>query len=949
MRGHISADSAKKSEIGPQQPRNYVNACQNTGPSLYIDLEINNSRVSGLLDTGSVYTLISWDLYRAVCGSSSRISDTLRTFDSTIVSANGEPLDVCGQAEVEMRIGGTRFEVNVIIVKDLSQECLLGSDFLKTNRATIDYQTMSLRFGRVSISMHEKHGQSVCRVSVKESITVPARHEMIINGKLKSANRGFQMDHGQGMFEPAPKFVNKGEILVARVLARPEKKEVPIRIINLAMEDIVIYKNTNLGSFYRSEGITTLKVKDGQPKLGAACCSSQAVPTKIDLSEMGFDMKNSDLQADEKEQLNQLINEFPDIFSQGPNDLGRTNKVKHEIITGDARPIKQTPRRTPMHLRDEVEQQLNDMLDNNIIRPSSSPWGSPVVLAKKKDGSVRFCIDYRKVNEVSRKDAYPIPRIDETLDALAGAKYFSTLDLASGYWQVELKEEDREKSAFVTSKGLYEFNVMPFGLSGAPGTFQRLMEAVLAGLQWEICLAYLDDVIVFSKTFEDHLKNLRLVFNKMREAGLKMKPKKCKFCLREVSCLGHIVSDRGVKTDPSKVADVRDWPTPRSPEDVRRFMGLASYYRRFIKDFAKIAVPLNNLLQKQVTFIWRASHESAFTELKQRLTEAPVLAYPRREGKFILDADASNQSIGAVLSQVQDGEERVICYASRTLTKPEKNYCVTRKELLAVVNFVRSFRHYLLGQKFTVRTDHRALLWLWSFKEPDGQVARWQSTLAEYDMEIMHRNGKQHGNADALSRKPEAQTDTITPPAVNSVSFDNNWSFSFSKESIKQEQQKDETVNEIIRWKKLQLAKPHVEDRYSAEFKRYLGQWDNLVLREDILYRKAGDGEIEHEQLLVPTSMKKDLLESLHADPGGGHMGVAKLCGKVQNRYYWCGWREDVERFCKECAVCASRKNPGRGRIAPLVSNEVGGPMEKIALDILGPLPTSSHGNRYII
>ena len=945
MKGHNSAGKQD-----PQKTGN-VNSCQHTGPSLYVDLEINNTSVSGLIDTGSVFTLISWDIYKDICHTSRRISDTLKSFDSTLISANGDPLEVCGQTEVYFQIGGARFVTNALIVKDLSHECLLGSDFLRKNRATIDYESMTLRFGRLNISMREKSSKSVCRVSVKESITVPARHEMIINGKLKSASRGFQMDSEEGMFEPAPKFVNKGDVLVARVLAKPDKKEFPIRVINLSMEDVVIYKNTNMGTFTKSDGITTLKVQDPKLNLGATCCSSQGVsPTKQNLSNLGFDMENSDLDAGQKEQLNELIHEFQDIFSKGPNDLGRTDKVKHEIVTGDARPIKQVPRRIPIHLRDEVEVQLSDMLENNIISPSSSPWGSPVVLAKKKDGSVRFCVDYRKINEVSRKDAYPIPRIDETLDALAGAKYFSTLDLASGYWQVELKEEDREKSAFVTSKGLFEFNVMPFGLSGAPGTFQRLMEAVLAGLQWEICLAYLDDVIVFSKTFQGHLENLRLVFDRMREAGLKMKPKKCKFCLREVACLGHIVSDQGVKTDPAKVADVREWPTPRNQEDVRKFMGLASYYRRFIKNFAQIAAPLNNLLQKQVPFMWKASQENAFKELKQRLTTAPVLAYPKREGKFILDTDASNHSIGAVLSQMQDGEEKVICYASRTLTKPEKNYCVTRKELLAVVNFVKSFRHYLLGQTFTVRTDHRALIWLWSFKEPDGQVARWQSTLAEYEMEIVHRNGKQHGNADALSRKPEALTEEANMTSgVNVVSNNTNWSFAFSKENIKQEQQQDEALKDIIKWKKLHLPKPEVKDRQSAEFKRHLGQWDNLVLIDDILYRKPGDGGPGKDQLLVPTSMKRDILESLHSDPGGGHLGVAKLCGKVQNRYYWCGWRDDVERFCKGCTICASRKNPGKGMKAPLMSNEVGSPMEKIALDILGPLPTSNHGNRYIL
>ena len=396
-----------------------------------------------------------------------------------------------------------------------------------------------------------------------------------------------------------------------------------------------------------------------------------------------------------------LLDEFQDVYSRGANDLGKTSKVYHKIPTGDARPIKQGARRLPYHQRREVETNLDAMVKNGVVTSSTSPWSSPIVLVKKKDGITRFCVDYRKLNDVTRKDAYPLPRIDETLDALGGAAYFSTMDLASGYWQVEVDPSDRDKTAF---KGLFEFRVMPFGLTGAPNTFQRLMDSVLSGLQFETCLVYLDDIIVFSSTFDEHIARPRQVLSRLRESGLKVKPSKCHLLRERVPFLGHIISREGVATDPGKVQAVTSWPIPTSKSEVWSFLGLVSYYRRYIKNFAKIAAPLYKLSTsgKENTFVWSLDCESAFEGLKGPLVKAPILVYSRRfDLEFVLDTDASDFSIGAVLSQIQEGQERVIAYASRALTKAERNYSVTKKEMLALVFFTKHFRHYLYRRRFT--------------------------------------------------------------------------------------------------------------------------------------------------------------------------------------------------------------------------------------------------------
>lgn len=350
------------------------------------------------------------------------------------------------------------------------------------------------------------------------------------------------------------------------------------------------------------------------------------------------------------------------------------------------------------------------------------------------------------------KDAYPLPRIDESLDALGGSRWFSTLDMMSGYWQIEVDESDKQKTAFTSHKGLFEFNVMPFGLCNAAGTFERLMQTVCAGLRWDICLIYLDDIIVFSSTFEQHLERLESVFNRLQNAGLRLRSKKCSLFKHRVSYLGHVITENGVETDPQKVKCIRSWPTPTNVSDLRSFLGLCSYYRRFVKGFAAIANPLHGLTQKDKKFDWNADCETAFQDLKRLLVTSPVLALPDFSKQFVLDTDASGSGIGAVLSQIKDGAEQVISYGSRSLTKAERRYSITRKELLAVVHFIKTYRPYLYGRRFVLRTDHSALKWMMSFKEPEGQLARWLDTLSEYDFEIRHRAGRIHGNADALSR-----------------------------------------------------------------------------------------------------------------------------------------------------------------------------------------------------
>ena len=390
---------------------------------------------------------------------------------------------------------------------------------------------------------------------------------------------------------------------------------------------------------------------------------------------------------------------------------------------------------------------------------------------KKKDQTRRFCIDYRQVNQISKKDSFPLPRIDSCLDALSNSAWFSTLDMRSEYFQVKINKEDAPKSTFITRKGAFQFKVMPQGLCNSAATFQRLMHVVMAGLNFNSCFVHLDDVIIYGPTLEIHLERLRNVFERFRSARLKIRADECHMLQTEVSFLGYRVSKEGASTEPSKIQAVKDWPTPVNLRELRGFIGLCSYYRKFVRNFAGTAQPLHALTKKNARWVWSLECQAAFEESKEKLTSAPVMTLPQDEGTYILDTDASKYHIGAVLSIVTDGTERVVCYGSRLYSKAEMNYCITRRELLAIVYFTKLYKQYLLGRKFVIRTDHAALLWLRKTPDPIGQQSRWLEQLEALDFTIEHRLGTKHSNADAMSRLPcpQCRMDDTEPMMVNVV------------------------------------------------------------------------------------------------------------------------------------------------------------------------------------
>ena len=869
-------------------------------------------------------------------------------------------------------------------VAEISESCILGLDFLQQQCCQLNIEDGLLSMGDLQVPLlhtsMDDLDMSCYRVLAVEDVNIQPRTEAIIPAKVIN----YTGKNRWGIIEPADDEPIPG-LVIGKVLTKltNETTVVPVRIVNVTDEKRKVVGGTNLA---KCEAVNFVVCPDFENTSGESRPSKEIPNHLAGLYESSAkDLVNED----QRDEVRSLLCENAALFSTDSSDLGRTDIVKHQIKTGSTKPIKQPPRRLPLAKRDAACQAVNEMLRNRVIEPSTSPWSSPVVLVAKKNGDLRFCVDYRKLNDATVKDSYPLPRIDDTLDALGGSQWFSTLDLKSGYWQVAMDPKDKEKTAFSIGGGLWHFRVMPFGLCNAPATFERLMDHVLAGLPWNVCLVYLDDIIVHGRTFSEQLENLQKVFACLKKANLKLSPEKCNLFRREVKYLGHIISCNGVATDPSKIDSVKDWPRPTCLAEMRSFLGLCSYYRKFIRNFAEIADPLTRLTQKNVQFLWDSDTENAFQQLKCLLTTTPVLSFMSDEGALILDTDASGIAIGAVLSQKQDNEEKVIAYFSRSLDRTQRQYCATRRELLAVVKSLAHFHPYLYGRTFVVRTDHSSLRWLMNFKHTEGQLARWLQKIQQYDLHIEHRPGKHHLNADALSRRPclrehckicdraeskeratrevgcededhrlslianRVRTHSLAEDTIIDHLEDENFIENLGPQDIVKAQEMDVDISPVIKWMKSGKGRPQWSEvsALSEVTKNCWAQWDSLCLRDNILCRKweSSDGATTRLQLLLPKGLREEVLLHLHNHPTGGHFGVKKTLERVKEKFYWPRCREDVTLWCSTCAECSSRKGPVTRQKARLGKYVVGAPLERVAVDVMGPLVRSTKGNRYLL
>ena len=1002
---------------------------------------VNDKKVSFVLDTGSSVTIISKRIFDRL----PVLVEVERTSQKLLL-ADGSEMPTTGWCNVNIDFGSCAVQWRVLVA-EIQSDALLGLDFIKEH-GPIDAKNGFIMINGEKVEFEDEvcPDEKSCLVLCKRTVVVPPRSEAVLEGLVPNC-RGKSTS---SVTLPVESFRSKN-LCLAQVLVNPQEKVVPFRVLNPTEEPVMLLRNERVAVASPVRGVDPeafalinenetsrresqlLQIEQNSEltecQRQAICRALQQFPdlepaaTLVKPPDLPkkppdnvahdvpehlqdlYDRSRQSLFGEQDLALKRLLCEYSDVFSAGPFDLGRCGIMKHHIDTGDAKPIKLPPRKVPMHLQKEVDAEIQKLLDAGLIRPSNSPWSTCIVPVRKSDGSLRICQDLRAVNNVTRKDAFPLPSITACLDALSGATWFSSLDLASGFHQIELDEESIPKTAFSTRMGLFEYLMLPFGLTGGPATCERLVENVMDGLQWVNLLIYIDDLISYGCSFDTALANIEEVLKRLRQANLKLKPKKCILFQPEVSFLGHRVSRDGVSTCPKKIEKVVEWPRPKNVSELRSFLGLCSYYRRFVLNYSAVADPLHRLTEKDAKFDWTDQCEDTFQKLKLHLTTAPILAYPNSDDEFILDTDASNTGIGGVLSQVQDGKERVIAYASRSLSKTERRYCVTRREMLALVEFVKHFKSYLLAKPFRARVDHASLRWLLSFREPEGQVARWLQQIAVFDFQIEYRPGKQHGNSDALSRMPCGQCGSGVTDDEDLASEDLRararemlkqlkeckknfksdespivaarrivccalaeddepsgdeepanesevWLDGWTSEFLRQKQEEDDDIRPVLEAVR-EGTKPAWQQcsEWSQASKAMWSHWELLRLHEDVLYKSwlSADGLPIKAQLVLPQCLKNDVLQKLHDSPTAGHLGIDRTVAAVKSRFYWYGFKTDVQSYIHRCNLCTRRKTSPKRLRAPLQQYLVGEPMERIAIDISGKWPLSNKKNQYIL
>ena len=673
----------------------------------------------------------------------------------------------------------------------------------------------------------------------------------------------------------------------------------------------------------------------------------------------------SEWTPEQQQRAKDVIKKYSFLFAMGTLDLGKTNLVKHKIELTDYTPIKDRYRRIPPHQYEEVRKHLKEMLDVGAIRRSNSPWASPVVLVRKKDGSLRFCIDLRKLNARTIKDAYSLPRIEDALDSLNGACIFTSLDLKSGYWQVELDESSIPLTAFTVGPlGFYECVRMPFGLTNAPATFQRLMESCLGELHLEWCIIYLDDIIIFSKNPDDHLTRLEGVFERLAKAGLKLKPSKCEFFRSSLKYLGHIVSKNGIATDPRKVKAILDWPRPKTVTEVRSFTGFTNYYRRFIKGYAKVARPLHELTsgengkKKHSKVQWTDRCQESFDSLKKICSESPVLAYADYAKPFVLHTDASTTGLGAVLYQKQeDGKERVIAYASRTLNRAERNYDAHKLEFLALKWAITDrFHEYLYGATFEVFTDNNPLTYILSTAKLDAMGHRWVASLGPYNFKLNYKPGKLNTDADSLSRinwqtvdptqvratmdlAQVNRTIVLDPEVKGQQSVDSPFpgkalQVGLQVRKWRRRQQEDPEISKILEMMEQDTWSTYKYTRLDDEsMKCYVKVRSELEVENELLYRRIRlkDQEEDTYQFVVPREYRLLALNLLHDQ--FGHLGIDRTTVLATGRFYWPHMTEEIRKYIQNCERCVRfKQKPEISSLKPLKASY---PLELVHMDFL--------------
>ena len=922
-------------------------------------MKIGNQKYRCLVDTGAERTLLSRRIYNSL-----HKPPPLRRPDINLESVTGNQLKIDGSFDLEFVIAGLKLHYTFYVVPNLGRNAIIGRDFLKYFNCRIYCDLDKLRInGRYVDLVEDAYLQSLIRL--KRSIIVKPQSALFCFGKLSNKFPGAGCSQIEIAAIDRCFAANFPGIMLANTVTKLSKlQKIPILLINNTNKPVSLRKGSVVG---RADPVDKLKVSSLIEKIS----SVEKVESQDMLSEFDSPLEYRSIVAE-------LLNENKDLFAAKDSDLTFTNTVKFKIDTGDAPPIRLRPYRIPLKNQPIVNRAVDEMLEAGIIRRSHSQYSFPVVIVDKKDGSKRFCIDFRALNKVTKPISWPLPLIDDVLSLLKGANFFTSLDMKSGYWQVLVHEKDREKTAFsVPGRGLFECNCLPFGLINAPSVFQSLMSIVLEGLS-HFCQAYLDDILIFSATIEEHLSHIHQVFDRLRQHRLKLKLKKCSFFKKETRYLGFVITPNGISPDPEKVRVMQNLPPPTTVREVRGVIGMLSYYRRYLPNFAEIASPIIDLTKKYARFQWNQECQRAFDYLKESLTIIPLLSYPDVNKEYILYVDSSDTCIGACLAQPDDEpvytdsaqnpyfkNEKPIYFLSHRLNKTQQKWPIIEKECFAIYHSIQRLTFYLWGASFVIKTDCKPLKALLESDIKNKRVALWSLSIAAYNCRIEYLPGSTNSVADLLSRVPKdpnlpsgtGSSAEESLPEINDKTFEigiinsNQFtpeSYQHSKTSeadlldqprpimknvnMPDEQAKDPEIQEVLK----QLQSGHAS-------KTFLGKY--LVI-EGVLYFISDADVRPRLRLFVPEHFREQILETYHSK--NGHGGIDKSWETAKVKYYWPGMYKSFYAYISKCIPCLERS--ARNQKRPLETTEVPSyPFEKIAFDVSGPFELSWSKNRFLV
>ena len=907
-----------------------------------------------LVDTGAELSLINEKVYKHL-----KFQPALKKTSIALQSANGSNIKVLGTVDLELKIAGMKITQNFIVVSDLNRNVILGRDFLVKNKVVLYYDLMKMRINGAYVPLeNDVHVSSISRLT--KTFTMKPRTVYLVKAQVR---KSFYFDSESNYsLEPTEKgfLHNQPEIEINPVVVTLTKSQFfPVQITNNSNKHIRLKKGCILGKIKNVNVINTVD-------------TSLKTKNKQTITDQEFVKQ---IQCDEKHRrdVSKLLFKHKDVFAFSDTDLLHTDLLEAEIDTGDHKPINLKPYRMPLSQRQIVSDSIDEMVKADIIKPSFSPWCFPMVIVDKKPDAngvtppPRLCVDYRRLNKIVQIQSFPLPLIDDILGNLNGSTYFTSLDLRAGFHQIRLTKESAPKTAFACFKGKYEYNVLPFGLNNSPSYFQMMANKLLSGME-SFAIAYIDDILIFTKgDLPNHLEHVEKVLERIRKHYLKLKLSKCSFAQTKTKYLGFVIDQYGVRPDQEKVKAIRSLKPPTNVKQVRSFLGMASWYRRFIPNFAEITEKLVKLTKKYARFQWDGECQKAFDYLKDSLTCVPWLAYPDISKPFILYTDASDRSVGAVLVQENENEdewipgipnEKPIYFLSHKLSDSQiKSYSTSEKEAFAIHYALNKLHYYLHNATFTIKTDHQPLKYLFSAEQKNRRIQAWSLTIGSYNCNIEYIKGTENVCADLLSRSPPKDEDnSVSIPDISDRAFEiaalNSNHFNPKEYINVSTELTQEKENPIPKLEDFNMQEEQKKDTELMTVKTKLESgraektlYKKFIVADGIVYYISQVDDNPILRLYVPSHLQEKVMEQYHHL--NGHMSIVKTFDAIKQKYYWPNLYKTLYKKIDECVTCKVRNM--QAQKAPLQeTNTPPYPFASISLDLSGPYKKSLSGNLYI-